>query len=78
MKLSFTENDKSTYWDEVVLTIITVLFLAAGILLVVYKPSFWIVSSSFTVGIGIACIILSFMYFPCIVYRLMHNKTDKK
>ncbi len=76
MKFSFFKNDKSTYWDEIILVIITLAVLIGGILLVVYKPVFWIVSENISMCMGLLLILTAVMYFPGIIYRLFHN--DKK
>lgn len=78
MKFSFVKNDTTTYWDEIWLGVITLAALAIGILLIVVKPSFWIISENTSTCIGVLFVILAFMYFPCIIYRLFENKTDKK
>ena len=78
MKFSFTKNDTTTYWDEVGLIIITLVSLAIGILLIVFRPSFWIIPESISVGFGVVALMLAFMYTPCIIYRLFHNDEAKK
>lgn len=78
MKFSFTKNDTTTYWDEVGLILITLISLAIGILLIVFRPSFWIISESISVGFGVMALMLAFMYTPCIIYRLFHNDDMKK
>lgn len=70
------ENDKSTYVDEIYLILLVIVAIAAGVLLVIFKPSFWIVSSATTLTIGVFLLIIAAMYIPCIIYRLFHN--DKK
>lgn len=76
MKLSPFENDKSTYVDEIIFSIITLVLLAIGIALVVLKPSIWIFEESLFVGFGIILILLTVIYIPCIIYRFATN--DKK
>ncbi len=78
MKFSFTKNDKSTYWDEIGLIVITLISLAIGILLIVFHPSFWIISDGFSTGAGVIVLMLAIMYTPCIIYRLFHNDKIKK
>ena len=74
MKFSFIKNDESTYWDEVILIIITLIVLAGGILLIVFKPSFGFVDESISLCLGLLLTISAVMYFPGIIYRLFHNK----
>lgn len=76
MKLSPFENDKTTYVDEIIFSIITLIILAAGIALVALKPSVWVFEESFFVGIGVILILLTIIYIPCIVYRFATN--DRK
>lgn len=76
MKFSLFENNKSTFWDEVILAVITLLFLVGGIALVVKRPSFYFVSSSMLTMFGVIMIIAAFIYIICIAYRLGTN--DKK
>ena len=53
MKFSLLKNDKSTYWDEVILAIMVISSFAIGISLIVIKPSFWIVIEATTTIIGV-------------------------
>lgn len=62
MKFSFVKNDKTTYWDEIVLSLITLVALAIGALLIVFRPSFWIITESISVGFGVIALLLVFMY----------------
>lgn len=78
MKFSFVKNDTTTYWDEIWLGLITIVALAIGILLIVFRPSFWIVDESISVCLGVLSLMLAVMYIPCIIYRLFENKIDKK
>ena len=52
MKFSIVENDKSTYWDEVILALIIVGFVVLGIVICAIKPSVWIIdaNTSFVFG----------------------------
>lgn len=77
MKLNPIKNDKSTAGDEIVFSIITLLILAAGIALIVLKPSAGIITEALSVDFGIILIILSIMYIPCIIYRLLTNDPKK-
>lgn len=76
MKFSLTQNDKSTVWDEVILGLICIVCLAVGILLIVYKPSLWIISSHTMVVTGVMIALVGVMFVPCLIYRLFTN--DKK
>ena len=72
MKLSLFKDDKSTHKDEIILSIISILCLTIGILLVIFKPAFWIISGGLSAGFGIAAIMLAVMYIPCVIYRFLH------
>lgn len=74
MKFSFIKNDKSTFGDEVILSLITLAALAIGILLIVFRPSFWIISETTSVQFGVMALLLAFMYLPCVIYRFMENE----
>lgn len=76
MKFSVTQNDKSTAMDEMILGLISIVCLAVGILLIVFKPSLWIISSTSMVVAGVMIALVGVMFIPCVIYRLMTN--DKK
>ena len=76
MKFSLTQNDKSTAMDELILGLISIVCLAVGILLIVLKPSVWIISSTSMVVAGVLIALVGVMFVPCVIYRLMTN--DKK
>ncbi len=76
MKFSLIKNDKSTYWDEVILAIMIVCSMAIGILLMVYRPSFWIISSTTSVQFGVMITLFGVMFIPGLIYRLKTN--DKR
>lgn len=76
MKFSLTKNDKSTVMDEVILGLISIICLVIGILLIVLKPSFWIIESNIMVVTGVMIFLLGVMFVPCVIYRLLTN--DKK
>lgn len=78
MKFSFVKNDTTTYWDEIWLILITLIALVIGVLLVVFRPSFWIISESTSICFGVISLLLVVMYAPCIIYRLFENKIEKK
>ena len=74
MKISFFKNDKNTSLDELVLGLIVGVCLLVGILLIVYKPSFWFIDSSTTTIVGLIIAFLGLMYTPCLIYRLFTNE----
>ncbi|MBO5260519.1 MAG: hypothetical protein J6B26_09100 [Agathobacter sp.] len=76
MKFSMVENDKSTFWDEVILGLIVVLCIAVGVVLVVTRPSIWIIDSTFTTVVGVLIAAVGVMFIPGLIYRLLTN--DKK
>jgi hypothetical protein len=76
MKFSVTENDKSTAMDELILTIISIVCLAIGILLAVLRPTVWVINESMVVVAGVMFILVGVMFIPCVIYRLFTN--DKK
>ena len=78
MKFSFVKNDTSTYWDEICLSLITLIALLIGVLLVAFRPSFWIISESTSIYFGVLSLLLVIMYTPCIIYRFFENKIEKK
>lgn len=78
MKFSIVKNDKSTYWDEVILGLMSFGCMASGILLIVLKPSFWIIDSNLFVVVGVMIAIFGFMFLPCLIYRLMTNDKVSK
>lgn len=72
MKLSLTHNDRTTAGDEIALIVITLVIIACGILLLVYKPIFYELS----IGLGVLLLVAGGMYIPCIIYRLWTNNRD--
>ncbi|MCR4923365.1 MAG: hypothetical protein K5931_05085 [Lachnospiraceae bacterium] len=76
MKFSLIKNDKSTFWDEVIMGIMILVSLIIGALLILYKPSFWIISQGFSTLIGLLFVIYGIMFIPGLIYRLMTN--DRK
>ncbi|MBD5547067.1 MAG: hypothetical protein HDQ97_06670 [Lachnospiraceae bacterium] len=76
MKFSLIHNDKSTAKDELFLALFIAFCLVCGILLVVYKPTFWFIGQSDSTVFGVLCLILALMFIPGLIYRLMTN--DKK
>ena len=78
MKFSMVENDKSTYWDEVILALIVVICIGAGVALILTKPSFWIISSTLTTVLGVLIAAIGVMFIPGLIYRLLTNDKKKK
>ncbi len=80
MKFSLFKNDKSTYWDEVILAVMVVAALAVGITLIVLRPAFWIVTSHASIIVGVIITLFGVMFFPGLIYRLFTNdiKQDKE
>lgn len=78
MKFSMVENDKSTFWDEVILGLIVVLCIAVGVVLVVTRPSIWIIDSTFTTVVGVLIAAVGVMFIPGLIYRLLTNDKKKK
>lgn len=76
MKFSLFKNDKSTFWDEVILAAICLVCLAVGIVIIILKPAFWIIEASMTVTAGVLIALVGVMFIPALIYRLMTN--DKK
>lgn len=73
MKFSLFRNDKTTNKDEFILLGIIAAFLAAGIALLVLRPSFWIIGQSFSLGLGVILTITGIMFIPGLIYRFMNN-----
>ncbi|MCR5596578.1 MAG: hypothetical protein K6G19_00220 [Lachnospiraceae bacterium] len=76
MKFSLIKNDKSTFWDEVILAIMIFCSMAAGIMLIIFKPEFWIISSNASVQFGVIFTLFGLMFIPGLIFRLMTN--DKR
>ncbi|CDA24373.1 unknown [Roseburia sp. CAG:197] len=73
MKFSLFHNDKSTVKDELLLFLFIAFWLVCGILLVVYKPSFFIIDEAESTVFGVLCILIAAMFTPGLVYRLFTN-----
>lgn len=73
MKLSLFKNDKSTYWDEIVLLLIVALFIIIGAILVYIRPDIWIIKENNSVVFGVLLITAGAGCIPGLVYRLFHN-----
>ncbi len=76
MKFSLFKNDKSTVKDELVLLGLILICLAAGIALLVTRPSVWIMDQTFFFGLGILLVATGVMFIPGLIYRFLTN--DKK
>lgn len=74
MKFSLLKNDKTTCLDEVVLALMIIVSIVIGVLLFVYRPSFWFVSSSVSCGLGVLLTLYGVMFIPGFIYRLMTNE----
>lgn len=76
MKFSFFKNDKTTIKDELLLLGFILICLAAGITLLITRPSVWIIDQTLTFGFGIILVLTGVMFVPGLIYRFMTN--DKK
>ena len=77
MKFSLLHNDKSTVMDEIFLGMFIIFWIVCGVLLVVYKPSFWIIGSNVTMVFVIICLLVAVMFIPALIYRLMTNEIEQ-
>ena len=75
MKNFLFENDKSTMKDELFLLFFILVWATAGVLLVVFSPSIWIIPDSMTKTAGILCILVAIIFTPGLIYRLFTNDT---
>lgn len=78
MKISIFSNDKSTAMDEIIIAMFTVVSLMVGVLLIVYKPEFWIISASNSTVFGALCVVIAVIFTPIIAYRLATNTEMNK
>ena len=67
-------NNKKTRKDEMALAIIAVFFMIIGILLVVYKPTIWVVSVGVSVTAGVLCVLFGIFMSICCLVRLSQNQ----
>lgn len=74
MKFSLINNDKSTFWDEVILVVVDFILILSGILLIIFQPSFLIFSGVDFLMFGIIMIFTAVLFIPAIIYRFMTNK----
>ena len=72
MKFSLFKDDKTTHADEIILLVMSLMSLTIGVLLIIFKPSFWVIPGNLSAGFGIAAIIFAAMFIPCAIYRLIH------
>lgn len=73
MKFSLVHNDKSTKIDELFLFFFIMVWLICGILLVIYKPTVWLINQNISTVFGIICILVAVMFTPGLIYRLLTN-----
>jgi hypothetical protein len=78
LKFSLIKNDKSTFWDEVILALIILGCFAVGILLIVFRLGVWIIHSNMMVVLGALFTLLGVMFLPCLIYRLLNNDKPLK
>lgn len=78
MKFSMFKNDKSTYWDEVILGIIILVTIGLGLALIIIQPAFWFITGNDMTIIGIMLVLIGVMFLPGFVYRLFHNDRSIK
>ena len=78
MKKFFIKNDKTTYKDELILILFVAVAVIISVLLIVYKPSFWIITEGISLFTGVFVLFIAAMYIPCIIYRLFQNDKKKK
>ena len=73
MKFSLLKNDKSTYWDEVILALFILVCVGVGAVLLGIRPAFWFVDGNDTAVFGVLMILTGGMFIPGLIYRLFHN-----
>lgn len=79
MKISIFSNDKTTMKDEIIILTIILISLIAGVLLIVFRPSVWIVSSNDSIVFGVMLVMFFVIMLPSILYRFAtNNKTTKE
>ena len=77
MKFSLFKNDKSTYWDEIILCLMIAISVFLGTMLVVFKPSIWLISKEISVVTGVMLILFGVMFIPGTIYRFFDNNHKK-
>lgn len=78
MKFSLMENDKSTVMDELILGLISIGCLVLGILLIVFRPDFWVIEQNISIVTGVLIVMTGVMFVPCLIYRLLTNDKVEK
>lgn len=78
MKFSFFKNDKTTFWDEVYLSLFIIACIGAGVILIIFAPSFWLITSASSKTFGVLWVLVGVMFIPCLIYRLATNDKRKK
>lgn len=73
MKFSLFKNDKSTYWDEIILCLMIAISVLLGTMLIVFKPSIWLISKEISVVTGVMLILFGVMFIPGTIYRFFDN-----
>lgn len=68
MKISIMKNNKTTFWDEVVLGLISFGCMIVGGLLIAFRPSIWIIDSNLFVVMGALIIILGVFLQPLLPF----------
>lgn len=77
MKFSLFKNDKSTYWDEIILCLMIAISVLLGTMLIVFKPSIWLISKKISVVTGVMLILFGVMFIPGTIYRFFDNNHKK-
>lgn len=77
MKNFLFQNDKSTFKDELFLGLFILACIGIGLLLVIFSPENWIISSSTFKAFGTIFIFTGVMFIPGLIYRLFSNETKK-
>lgn len=79
MKISIFSNDKTTMKDEIILSIVILTSFILGVLLIVFRPSIWIIRSNDSVVFGALLVMFFVIMLPIIMYRFAtNNKTNKE
>lgn len=78
MKFWLIENDKKTAKDELYLFLFIIACIGVGAILIVFSPSFWIVSSASSKAFGVLWVLAGIMFIPGLIYRLSTNEMNKR
>ena len=78
MKFSLFTNDKTTIRDEIYLFIFIIACICVGAMLIIFAPSFWLISSAHTKSFGVLWVLVGVMFIPGLIYRLKTNKIKKR